>query len=176
MSAEEIVPERLLSATGNSGPKPIRVALAPVPRSLSKSRLNILGVRRLDAEAASSSIDETIFGLNAIELRFCGLTMPLNASGCFLAVRISSAKSTIQKTGLRACYGSVETEDAVGVSALRQKQPAAKSAFYVAQLALWEYPASGANNEVWLPDRRSGPQVITCEFSASRIGVSRLSK
>jgi hypothetical protein len=50
---------------------------------LSKSRSNILGVRRPDAEAASSSIDETIFGLNAIELRFCGLTMPLNASGCF---------------------------------------------------------------------------------------------
>jgi hypothetical protein len=45
-------------------------ALAPVPRSLSKSRSNILGVRRLDAEAASPSIDETIFGLNAIELRF----------------------------------------------------------------------------------------------------------
>jgi hypothetical protein len=52
-----------------------------VPRSLSKSRSNILGVRRLDAEAASSSIDETIFGLNAIELHFCGLT--INASGCF---------------------------------------------------------------------------------------------
>ena len=50
------------------------------------------------------------------------LTMPLVRADAFLAVRISPARSTIQKTGLRACYGSVETEDAVGVSALRQKQ------------------------------------------------------
>ena len=46
--------------------------MAPVPRSLNGSRSNILNIRRLDAESTSSSIDETIFGLNAIELRFAG--------------------------------------------------------------------------------------------------------